>query len=113
MTEQDLRKILSTNIKRYRKYRKWSQEELAGQLNISIPFLSDIENGRKWISPTTMVKFAETLCIEPYELFKPKDELPNDMATILTKYTDETIAIVTQSLTDARSYYLSQISGSE
>ncbi|MCL2834269.1 MAG: helix-turn-helix domain-containing protein, partial [Treponema sp.] len=45
MTEQELRTIVRINIRRYREYRKWTQAQLAEKLDISINFLSDIENG--------------------------------------------------------------------
>ena len=68
MTESQLRTIVKTNIRRFRHSRKWTQAELAEKLDISINFLSDIENGKKWMSPASIVKFASILCIEPYEL---------------------------------------------
>ena len=73
MTEKQLKDIVRANIKRYRNHRKWTQAEFAEKLDISINFLSDIENGKRWISPASMVKFASVLNIEPFELFKPVD----------------------------------------
>jgi len=64
MTEQGLKAILSQNIKRFRGYRKLSQAEFAEKIDISIPFLSDIENEKKWVSPVTLVKIADALNIE-------------------------------------------------
>ena len=46
MTETQLRTIVRTNIRRYRDYREWTQAELAERLDISVNFLSDIENGK-------------------------------------------------------------------
>jgi transcriptional regulator with XRE-family HTH domain len=108
MTELELRKILSLNIKRYRHTRNLSQVDLAEKLDISVNFLSNIENGNKWISPQTLVKFASALKIEPYELFKPEEALPPDVSTILNKYTDEAVIAVTQALDQIRGYYLAQ-----
>jgi transcriptional regulator with XRE-family HTH domain len=106
MTEHELRAILSSNLKRYRTYRKFSQAELAEKLDISIPFLSDVENGRKWVSPLTLVKFAGALKIEPYELLKPAEVLPPNMATTLTKWSDEVAEAVNQTLNSIKGYYL-------
>jgi transcriptional regulator with XRE-family HTH domain len=86
MDEQDLRHILSSNVKRYRKYRKLSQEKLAEKLDISIPFLSDIENGKKWVSPRTLAKMADALKIEAYELLRPAEMLPDGAASVIEKY---------------------------
>ena len=87
MTEKNLRAILSQNIRRFRGYRKLSQADLAEKVNISIPFLSDIENGKKWLSPSTLVKMADALSIEVYELLKPENIIPDNAVNILEKYT--------------------------
>ena len=89
MTEEDLRIALGINLKRYRNTRKFTQMEFAEKIDISIPFLSDIENGKKWVSPKTLVKMADTLGIEAYELLKPEKILPDNAGDILEKYTED------------------------
>jgi transcriptional regulator with XRE-family HTH domain len=111
MTEKELRAVVQTNIKRYRDYRQWTQAELAEKLDISINFLSDIENGKKWISPATMVKFAAVLNIEPYELFKPADAVPSTVSALFSKYNDEVVLAVSESLKTIYNYYHSQVEG--
>ena len=106
MTEQELRGILSKNIKRYRYNRNLSQADLAEKLNISVNFLCNIENGNRWISPQTLVKFASALGIEPYELFKPVETLPSDVTDTLNKCLDEAVVAVTQTLNQIRGCYL-------
>jgi transcriptional regulator with XRE-family HTH domain len=108
MTEEELRGILSRNIKRYRQSRNLSQADLAEQLDISVNFLCNIENGNRWISPQTLVKFSSALNIEPYELFKPLEALPPDVPLILNKCLDEAVVAVTQTLNQIRGYYLPQ-----
>jgi transcriptional regulator with XRE-family HTH domain len=108
MTERELRGVLSGNIKRYRHSRSLSQADLAEKLDISVNFLCNIENGNRWISPQTLVKFATALNIEPYELFKPAEALPPDMPIILNKCIDEAVVTVTQTLNQIRGYYLPQ-----
>ena len=108
MTEDQLRDIVRTNIRQYRDHRKWTQAEFAEKLDISINFLSDIENGKRWISPASMVKFASVLNIEPYELFKPDGALPPDLPVMLNKSFDEAVESVTQALNQVRGYYLSK-----
>jgi transcriptional regulator with XRE-family HTH domain len=108
MTEQEIRGILSRNIKRYRQSRDLSQADLAEKLDISVNFLCNIENGNRWISPQTLVKFASALNIEPYELFKPAEALPPDMPIIINKCLDEAVVAVTQTLNQIRGYYLPQ-----
>ena len=109
MTEAEIRGIFGSNLKRYRNYRKLSQAELAEKLDISIPFLSDVENGRKWISPMTLVKFASALDIEPYELFKPEKTLSPEISTALANWSNDIIEAVTQTVKDIKTCYLTQV----
>jgi len=106
MTDKELRGIFSANIKRHRQYHNLSQAELAEKLDISVNFLCNIENGNRWMSLQTLVKFASALNIEPYELFKPAEALPPDVPLILNKCLDEAVAAVTQTLNQIRDYYL-------
>jgi len=105
MTETQLRDTVRTNIRRYRDYRKWTQAELAEKIGISINFLSDIENGKRWISPSSMVKFASVLNIEPFELFKPADAPSPSVSALLSKYNDEVAQAVSDSLKRIYDYY--------
>jgi len=105
MTEKQLRDIVRSNIRRYRDFRKWTQAEFAEKLDISINFLSDVENGKKWISPASMVKFASVLNIEPFELFKPADTPAPTVSVLFSRYNDEVIQAVTSSLEQVYSYY--------
>jgi transcriptional regulator with XRE-family HTH domain len=61
----------------------------AEKIDISINFLSDIETGKKWASPNTMVKLADAFSIEVYELLRPTDFLPDNTTKLIYKYTDD------------------------
>jgi transcriptional regulator with XRE-family HTH domain len=89
MTERELLKILSTNIKLHRDLFRWTQAQLAEKIDISINFLSDIETGKKWASPNTMVKLADAFSIEVYELLKPSYLLPGNATSLIQKYTSD------------------------
>jgi transcriptional regulator with XRE-family HTH domain len=106
MTERELRKVLSANIKRYRSRKGLSQLALASKLALSTNFLSDIETGKKWVSPATLVKLAKALSVEAYELLKPEETLPKNSAAIIAKYTEEASLIIKQSLDNLRDMYL-------
>jgi transcriptional regulator with XRE-family HTH domain len=108
MTEQELRGILSRNIRRHRRSRNLSQADLAERLDISVNFLCNIENGNRWVSPKTLVKFGSALNIEPYELLKPENAMPPDTPLILNKCLDEAVVAVTQALNQVRGYYVLQ-----
>ena len=94
MKEQELRGILSNNIKRCRQKNNLSQLALAEKVDISTNFLSDIERCKAWVSPNTLVKLASVLNIEPYELFKSDVLLSNTEKSILQHYADENIKAV-------------------
>jgi transcriptional regulator with XRE-family HTH domain len=95
MTERDLLKIISENIKWHRSRSGMSQAQLAEIVDISISFLSDIETSRKWPSPTTLVNIAGAFKIEPYELLKPADKMPDDASLIIDSYTKEIFETIT------------------
>jgi len=94
MDEQELRGILSSNIKRCRSNKNLSQLTLAEKLDISPNFLSDIERCKAWISPNTLVKLATMLDVEPYELFKADALLSEAEKDILKQYSEENLKAV-------------------
>jgi transcriptional regulator with XRE-family HTH domain len=103
--EEEIRQTLGTNIKRFRVLNRLSQEELAERIAISANFLSNIEIGRKWISPLTLAKLSEALKIEAFELFKPKDAPDSDTL----RYTDEIFQTITDSIETIRKMYRAQL----
>jgi transcriptional regulator with XRE-family HTH domain len=109
MTEKDLRAVLSQNIRRFRGYRKLSQADFAEKIDISIPFLSDIENGKKWVSPSTLVRMADALNIETYELLKPETVIPDNAVNILEKYTADIYRVFGDTLNNMQHNYIKQI----
>jgi transcriptional regulator with XRE-family HTH domain len=94
MEEQELRGILSSNIRRCRQRDKLSQSALAEKLDISTNFLSDIERCKAWVSPVTLVRLAAALNIEPYELFKTDALLLDKEKDILKSYSEQNIQAV-------------------
>ncbi|GHV48273.1 hypothetical protein AGMMS49546_38700 [Spirochaetia bacterium] len=98
MKEKELRGILSANIKRYRGRREWSQAKLAEKLEISTNFLSEIETGKGWVSPATLVKLANTLNIEVYELFKVEEPVNNDAKELMSQFVKDISIALSQSM---------------
>jgi transcriptional regulator with XRE-family HTH domain len=94
MEEQELRGILSSNIRRCRLRENLSQMALAEKLEISPNFLSDIERCKAWVSPNTLVRIAAALDIEPYELFKADALLTDKEKDVLQRYADENMKAV-------------------
>ena len=87
MKATDIPRLLGQNIKYYRNRSGWSQPDLAEKINISVPFLSNIEQGKTWVSPATLLKFSSAFSLDIYELFKPAERLPRDYAKVLNGYT--------------------------
>ncbi len=83
MTEQELRETLSKNIKKYRKG-KFTQEQLAEKIGVSAQNINDIEGKRRWPREATLVKIAEALGIEVYQLF-----IVQDLNSIVIEENDE------------------------
>ena len=105
MNEQELRELLSANIKRFRNRRGWSQAKLAEKLDISTNFLSDIETKKGWVSPLTLTKLAASLDIEVYELFKPENAVSGDLKDVVNKLTQDLTIVITESVEYARKQY--------
>ena len=100
MTEEELRVVFSANLKKYRKRVNWSQITLAKQAGTSVNFINDIEAGKKWASPATMVKIANVFNIEVYELLKPPNLLPDNLDSLIQRYTDNVHVALDQSRAD-------------
>jgi transcriptional regulator with XRE-family HTH domain len=99
--EKDCRAILSRNIKRYRNRLGLSQLHLALELGISTTFLSDIETGKKWVSAQTLSQLAKTLKIDVYELFKPEQNMRDDVSAAVAKYSDDVDETFIKSIEEA------------
>ena len=65
---EELRKILSNNIREFRKDLHLTQEQLAENSDISLSYLADIEHCKTWISDKTLLKLAKSLHRKPFEL---------------------------------------------
>ena len=89
MKKENILAVLGANIRRFRNRSGLSQFELAEKINISIPFLSDIETGKTWVSPTTLTKLSEAFGLEIYELFKPEQTLSGNAVLLLKKYNED------------------------
>lgn len=76
MTQNDLRAILSSNIKFYRKRLLLTQERLAERAGLSAQTINDIEGCRTWVSDKSLISIAEALQILPAELLLSPLEVP-------------------------------------
>jgi transcriptional regulator with XRE-family HTH domain len=104
MTENELHNILSANLKKLRDRKNLTQAALAKKADISVNFINDLESGKKWASPVTMIKLAAVLDVEVYELFKPSGKFPDNLDSIIKQYTDNIYA----SLEDIRVAFMQE-----
>jgi transcriptional regulator with XRE-family HTH domain len=99
--EKDCRDLLSKNIKRFRNRIGLSQLNLALELGISTTLLSDIETGKKWVSAQTLSRLAKALKIEIYELFKPEQNIRDDVSAAIAKYLSDVDDALIKSIEEA------------
>jgi transcriptional regulator with XRE-family HTH domain len=62
--------VLGNNIRAIRKSYGWTQEKLAEKSDISVPFMTQIELGRKTASLEVIEKIAQALNVSYERLFK-------------------------------------------
>jgi len=67
-----VRKILSSNLKKYRERLGFSQEKLAENAEISTMMVKDIEACRTWVSDKTIESLATALKTDIYRLLMPE-----------------------------------------
>jgi len=93
----NLKTLVSQNIKRFRENSGFSQQELAERAGISIPYLGAIERGEKWPSPSTFSGIAKGLGVEPCDLMKPENASTQEVRKITEKLIKDITALVNQS----------------
>ena len=74
MEPAEIKRIFTSNIRRYRILNGMTQTELSVEADLSVGFLCDLENGKKWGTLETMAKLAKALHVKPYQLLLPEDE---------------------------------------
>jgi transcriptional regulator with XRE-family HTH domain len=67
----DLVQLLGENVRRLRKTKGISQEELALDAGMKRSYLSDLERGTRNPSVRALGRLAEALGVEPEQLLKP------------------------------------------
>ena len=70
-----IRLILAGNIKKVRKEKSMTQEQLSELADISNTYIANIECGKSWISDFTLEKISAALGVSPYELFIPEEKI--------------------------------------
>ncbi len=71
----DIKKELGSNIKKFRKSKKLTQEQLAELINIAPRTLYGIENGKNFVTAETLEKIITVLEITSSDLFTKQENL--------------------------------------
>jgi len=83
--------LLGQRIRAIRKAKGWTQEQLGSKADISYKFIGEIERGQQNPSFDTLVKIADALEIELFDLFRFEQSITNrkDIEARLTKIIKE------------------------
>jgi len=95
---ENLKTLVSQNIKYFRESSGFSQQELAERAGISIPYLGAIERAEKWPSPSTFAGIAKGLGVEPCDLMKPENATTHEVRKTAEKLIKDITVLVNQSL---------------
>ena len=72
-----IRDILAENLKKNRRLRGLTQEQLAEKADVSSHYVAMVETRKTFPKPEMLERFAKTLGIEPYQLFAVEND-PNE-----------------------------------
>ena len=100
-TGEEIRFVLSTNLRKLRNRRNWSQMELAEKADISMNFVSDIERGLKWPHPDTLQNLASALNVEVFELFRTEFDTENINQEHMNRFSNDMGIAVEQAVKKA------------
>ena len=73
----NLKKLFGSNLKKLRKARNMTQEQLAEALDVSLPNISYIETGKTYPSVETQEKLCKVLDVKYPDLYM-FDEMPDE-----------------------------------
>lgn len=108
MTETELRQRFGQNLKRLRASRGLSQLGLATMVGMAHNFINDIENGRKWVSPETIVKVANALGEDPFQFFIPIHPGESGGSKTIDAYLDEIADSILATIKDIKDRYYAE-----
>ncbi len=69
----DIRQIVADNLRKLRTQNNLSQLELATRTGLTLTFVNNIENRKKWISEKTLALFCRELDAYPFQFFLTDD----------------------------------------
>ncbi len=83
--------ILANNMKKARKTAGFSQLELSNRTGLSLGYIGDLEEGKKFPSARTIEVICDALHVKPFQLFleEPEDGLVPEKYRMLTELKNE------------------------
>ena len=99
----DLRKVLASNMKLYRKKLGISQAKLAERAHITDNYIALIETGKRFPSVSMLERIAKVLQRDTIELFSLKQDDPAQRSALKSKILTDIEAILTVRLNETES----------
>lgn len=99
MDIKEQKKIIGRNIRRYRDFKGWNQEELGAQVGIRKATMSRIETGVENVSLNTLLKIVDALDVEVEEICL-KDMKAVSFKLILSENNVQTLCAVLEMIKD-------------
>ena len=90
----DIRKVLASNMKYYRKMLGISQAKLAEKANITDNYIALVETGKRFPSVKMLEQIAKALEKDTLELFSPKQDNLSRNRSLKTKILADIDAIL-------------------
>ncbi len=104
-----IQEILRANIKKARQELGYSQMKLAELCGVSTSFVGEIELGKKFPSASTLQKLADTLGLQPFQLFlEEQDWAAFEKYNVLTTLSRELRQRLDEEVTETFHKYISQ-----
>lgn len=98
----NVKKILGSNLTRYRKRINLNQEQLSEKLDITTKHLSNIERGNDFISAPLLEKISKVLNVSPSALFYSSEinKIDDDALSKIEKIIAEQVAVAINKIRD-------------
>ena len=79
--KEKIQQMFGQNVRKYRKARNFTQEQLSEKIGVSQKHLSIIETGTQFASASLIARISDELNVSPGDLFGgSSDELKNEIA---------------------------------
>ncbi len=85
----DIRQIVADNLRKLRTKNNLSQLELATRTGLTLTFVNNIENRKKWVSDRTLALFCRELDAYPFQFFLTDDIPGPDSGYLAIQETDK------------------------